>query len=85
MVELLNAFAEYAGRKPSGKGTVTGSRVGGDPSGRIADHVADAEFQTTPKPEIFSMASVDVGGYGITWNDEVDLSSNELWEHGKPC
>lgn len=42
-------------------------------------------FSALRKPEVFSMASVDVGGYGITWNDEVDLSSNELWEHGTPC
>lgn len=33
-------------------------------------------------PEIFSSVSVDVGGYGIVWNDELDLSCDELWEHG---
>ena len=33
-------------------------------------------------PEIFSGVSVDVGGYGIVWNDELDLSGDELWEHG---
>ena len=26
---------------------------------------------------------VDVGGYGIVWNDDVDLSCDELWENGK--
>ena len=26
--------------------------------------------------------SVDVGGYGIVWNDELDLSCDELWENG---
>ena len=25
---------------------------------------------------------VDVGGYGIVWNDALDLSCDELWEHG---
>ena len=34
------------------------------------------------RPEIFSGVSVDVGGYGIVWNDELDLSCDELWEHG---
>jgi len=24
------------------------------------------------------------GGYGVVWNDEVDLSESELWLHGKP-
>lgn len=30
----------------------------------------------------FSCVSVDVGGYGIIWNDDLDLSCDELWEHG---
>lgn len=34
------------------------------------------------QPEMFSDVSVDVGGYGIVWNDEVDLSCDELWENG---
>ena len=31
--------------------------------------------------EFFSV-SVDVGGYGIVWNDDLDLSCDELWENG---
>ena len=26
---------------------------------------------------------IDVGGYGIIWGDELDLSCDELWEHGE--
>lgn len=33
-------------------------------------------------PAEFSCVSVDVGGYGIIWNDELDLSCDELWENG---
>ena len=33
-------------------------------------------------PDEFVCAAVDVGGYGIIWNDELDLSCDELWEHG---
>ena len=33
--------------------------------------------------EIFYDVTVDMGGYGIVWNDELDLSCDELWEHGK--
>ena len=33
-------------------------------------------------PEEFGGVSVDVGGYGIVWNDELDLSCDELWENG---
>lgn len=32
--------------------------------------------------QTFYNVSVDVGGYGIVWNDELDLSCDELWEHG---
>ncbi len=32
--------------------------------------------------ELFSGVSVDVGGYGIIWNDDWDLSCDELWENG---
>ncbi len=30
----------------------------------------------------FGGVYVDVGGYGIIWNDELDLSCEELWENG---
>ena len=30
----------------------------------------------------FACVSVDVGGYGIVWNDDLDLSCDELWENG---
>lgn len=33
-------------------------------------------------PEQFYDVTVDVGGYGIIWNDELDLSCDELWKHG---
>ena len=31
---------------------------------------------------LFSDVSVDVGGHGIVWNDDLDLSCDELWENG---
>ena len=30
----------------------------------------------------FACVAVDVGGYGIVWNDDLDLSCDELWENG---
>ncbi len=30
----------------------------------------------------FENVEVDTGGYGIIWNDDLDLSCDELWEHG---
>ena len=32
---------------------------------------------------LFEQVKVDSGGYGVSWNDEIDLSCNELWENGK--
>lgn len=31
---------------------------------------------------LFSDVAIDVGGHGIVWDDELDLSSDELWENG---
>lgn len=33
-------------------------------------------------PNLFKNVQVDTGGYGIYWNDDIDLSCNELWENG---
>ena len=30
----------------------------------------------------FTCVTVDVGGYGIVWNDDLDLSCDEIWENG---
>lgn len=34
------------------------------------------------QPQEFACVTVDVGGYGIVWNDDLDLSCDELWENG---
>lgn len=31
---------------------------------------------------LFEQVKVDQGGYGISWNDKLDLACNELWENG---
>lgn len=31
---------------------------------------------------LFDNVQVDTGGYGISWNDELDLDAEELWENG---
>ena len=33
-------------------------------------------------PALFRAVQADPGGYGISWNDELDLSEAELWRHG---
>ena len=31
---------------------------------------------------LFQQVKVDAGGYGISWNDDIDLSCNELYYNG---
>jgi len=31
---------------------------------------------------LFEQVRVDAGGYGISWNDDIDLSCNELYDNG---
>lgn len=32
---------------------------------------------------LFEKVKVDVGGYGIFWNDELDLDAEEIWTEGR--
>lgn len=33
-------------------------------------------------PGLFQQVTVDAGGYGISWNDDIDIACDELWENG---
>ncbi len=39
-------------------------------------------FENLKDIELFKKVKVDQGGYGISWNDEIDIACNELWENG---
>lgn len=41
-----------------------------------------APFAPLHNEEFFTRVRVDAGGYGISWNDDIDLSANEIYEHG---
>lgn len=32
--------------------------------------------------ELFRQVQPDVGGYGIVWNDDLDLAAEDVWENG---
>ena len=32
---------------------------------------------------LFNSAEVDIGGYGVIWNDDIDISCDELFENSK--
>lgn len=34
-------------------------------------------------PGLFGLVKVDAGGYGVCWNDDIDLACDELWENGE--
>ncbi|CBK73784.1 Protein of unknown function (DUF2442) [Butyrivibrio fibrisolvens 16/4] len=34
--------------------------------------------------QLFNSVKIDAGGYGIIWNNELDLSCEELWDNGEP-
>jgi len=40
-------------------------------------------FQILENEAFFKSVKVDQGGYGISWNDNVDLSEYELWVNSK--
>lgn len=39
-------------------------------------------FAALEDGHLFSSVEVDQGGYGIVWNDDIDLSCDELWDNG---
>ena len=41
-------------------------------------------FQPLKNPVFFKNFRVDAGGYGIVWNEDIDISEYELWTHGIP-
>jgi len=34
---------------------------------------------------LYEQAKIDIGGYGIVWNEELDISADGLYEQGVPC
>jgi hypothetical protein len=40
-------------------------------------------FSALQNESLFHQVKVDGGGYGISWNDNIDLSESELWLNGR--
>lgn len=40
-------------------------------------------FEALKDEALFSSVETDVGGCGIVWNEDIDLSCDELWENGE--
>ena len=39
-------------------------------------------FKFLKNEAFFNTVKVDAGGYGISWNDDADISEYELWTNG---
>lgn len=48
-----------------------------------SDILKHPAFSLLHEPAIFRTVQVDQGGYGVFWNDAMDISESELWLHGK--
>ena len=44
-------------------------------------HAVFKTFETSP--DLFAKAKIDAGGFGVVWNEDIDLSANEIWTNGK--
>jgi hypothetical protein len=42
----------------------------------------DPMFASLRQPAFFKAFKVETGGYGIVWNEDLDLSEYELWKNG---
>jgi hypothetical protein len=40
-------------------------------------------FSALENESFFRQVKVDVGGYGVSWSDCIDLSESELWINGE--
>lgn len=48
----------------------------------IKDWLEKPAFKALTNIALFNTVEVDPAGYGIIWNDELDLSEFELWKNG---
>ncbi len=45
--------------------------------------LSDTRFESLKDKALFKTVKVDAGGYGIIWNDDIDISENEIWTEGE--
>lgn len=40
------------------------------------------DFEVLKNSDLFQLVKVEAGGYGVSWNEDLDCSEGELWENG---
>lgn len=48
----------------------------------LAERLQSEPFKVLQDEQLFNKAHIANGGYGVIWNDEIDLSEYELWIKG---
>jgi hypothetical protein len=48
----------------------------------IGNKLSEEFYCDLEKKYLFGQAKVYVGGYGVSWNDDIDISEFELWNIG---
>ena len=41
-------------------------------------------FAPLKNAALFKLVKVDVGGYAVVWNEDIDIGEYELWRNGRP-
>ena len=49
----------------------------------VAPLFAREPFSLLQNPAFFKAVKVDLGGYAVYWNRDIDLSEYELWSKGR--
>ena len=47
----------------------------------FSEFEAFRSFETIPG--LFELARADIGGYGVVWNEDVDIDAEEIWQNGE--
>jgi hypothetical protein len=42
-------------------------------------------FAPLQNPSFFKNFRIEAGGYGLVWNEDIDISEYELWKNGVSC
>ena len=40
-------------------------------------------FSSLKNPVLFKTVHVEIGGYAVAWDNDIDISEYELWSHGQ--
>lgn len=42
------------------------------------------DYKILENPDVFNLVKTEPGGFGVSWNEDIDLPELELWENSEP-